>query len=198
MLCGNGGENAFRYSTPFWNAFGGVEMTTVLCTRCQSTCTRYDMFHSLSMPIPAKSELRIEDVLRSFWSPSPLLDQNDVCRPCRGHQTRELRHSVRRWPSVLVLHLKRWEVLQTEGFQMRKNNKHVSFETVLNVGDGRGVHSLRGVIEHTGEVAGGHYTAFCRAQDNLWYFCNDAPALPQLCTTQEVLKAVAYILVYER
>ena len=198
MLSFNGGENALRYSTPFWNAFGGVEMTTVLCTRCQSTSTKYDMFHSLSMPIPAKSDLRIEDVLRSFWCPERLLGDNDVCRHCQGRQTRELRRSVSRWPSVLVLHLKRWEVIRTLGFQMRKNDKHVSFETVLNVGDGCGSHSLRGVIEHTGGVAGGHYTAFCRAQDNLWYFCNDAPALPRRATTEEVLKSVAYILVYER
>ena len=81
---------------------------------------------------------------------------------------------------------------------MTKNTRHVSFETVLNVQDGAGSHSLRDVVVHTGEVGGGHYTAFCRAQDNFWYFCDDAPAFPRRVPTEVVLRSCAYILVYER
>ena len=107
--------------------------------------------------------------------------------------------AVVRWPRVLVLHLKRWEVVPGPVYRLRKNNDAVSFESVLNVGDGGGVYDLRGVVNHSGAAGGGHYTAFVRAQDNFWYFCNDSPPeAPRRVPAATVLASQAYLLVYER
>ena len=151
------------------------------------------------MPIPTRSGVQIEDVLREFWSTAPLNDENDRCDHCGAHRAREQRYTVRRWPPVLLLHLKRWEVVQIfPRYRATKNDTHVSLQTTLDVRDGNGPHSLRGVVVHSGGVGGRHYTAFVRAQDNFWYFCDDGPAVPRRVATDVVLQSCAYMLVYER
>jgi ubiquitin C-terminal hydrolase len=69
-------------------------------------------------------------------------------------------------------------------------------ETLLPL-DADNTYDLRSVIVHHGDAGGGHYTAFVRAQDNLWYHCNDEAA-PRTCSTEQALRAQAYMLVYER
>ena len=64
--------------------------------------------------------------------------------------------------------------------------------------DGAAPYHLRSVIEHHGGTAnGGHYTSYVRAANNLWYYCNDATS-PQPVATEKVLKAQAYVLIYEQ
>ena len=151
------------------------------------------------MPIPTRSGVYLEDVLRNFWSTATLNDDNDRCDHCGAHRAREQRYTVPRWPPVLLLHLKRWEVVQIfPRYRATKNDTHISFQTTLDVRDGNGTHSLRGVVVHSGGVGGGHYTAFVRAQDGLWYFCDDGPAVPRRVATNVVLQSCAYMLVYER
>ena len=50
---------------------------------------------------------------------------------------------------------------------------------------------------HSGSAGGGHYTAFVRAQDNFWYFCDDSHS-PTRRRTGDVLAAEACMLIYER
>jgi ubiquitin C-terminal hydrolase len=56
---------------------------------------------------------------------------------------------------------------------------------------------LRSLVVHSGEVGGGHYTAYIRAQDDSWYFCDDWQP-PRPAHETEVLSAQAYLLFYER
>jgi len=56
---------------------------------------------------------------------------------------------------------------------------------------------LRSLIVHSGGVGGGHYTAYIRAQNGSWYFCDDCQQ-PRPAPEAEVLSAQAYLLFYER
>ena len=104
------------------------------------------------------------------------------------------------WPKVLILSLKRFAIRFEDGEVVTsKVPTDVSFETILLVQHGQPPFHLRGVIEHHGEeAAGGHYTAYVRATDNFWYFCDDRIS-PRGCrvSTDQVLRAQAYVLVYE-
>ncbi|XP_050390725.2 ubiquitin carboxyl-terminal hydrolase 45 [Patella vulgata] len=80
-------------------------------------------------------------------------------------------------PAVLTLHLKRFEQV---GFASRKVNRHVDFPLVLDLapycsslcqgiqpGQRKVLYSLYGVVEHSGRLSGGHYTAFVKVRPNL-------------------------------
>ena len=116
-------------------------------------------------------------------------------------QQREKDVQLVRWPQVLVVHLKRWKVVSMVPFVQRKVPTHISFEAILPVAVGQPPYHLRGVVVHSGVAGGGHYTAYVRAPDNFWYFCDDRKS-PRRVGIQEVLSeyvaANAYLLFYEQ
>ncbi|XP_036098220.1 ubiquitin carboxyl-terminal hydrolase 16 isoform X2 [Molossus molossus] len=133
-------------------------------------------------------------------------------------------------PPVLTLHLKRF---QQAGFNLRKINKHIKFPEILdlapfctakckNVAEDstRVLYSLYGVVEHSGTMRSGHYTAYAKARmanshlSNLvlhgdipqdlemeptqgqWFHISDTHV--QAVPTAQVLSSQAYLLFYER
>ena len=103
-------------------------------------------------------------------------------------------------PPVLVLTLKRFR--QEVRGRTRKLSGHVSFEEELDVGalcDGslQPSYQLRGVVEHSGGLSGGHYVAYVRrAGDQQWHYISDRHVRPVTAAT--VFDAEAYLLFYER
>nr|KAG5701148.1 hypothetical protein BaRGS_002624 [Batillaria attramentaria] len=86
-------------------------------------------------------------------------------------------------PAILTLHLKRFEQV---GYTSRKVNRHVEFPTILDIapycsslcqdvrsGQRRVLYSLYGVVEHSGRLSGGHYTAYVKCFLSLF---------PDICT----------------
>ncbi|KAG8450269.1 hypothetical protein GDO86_002790 [Hymenochirus boettgeri] len=133
-------------------------------------------------------------------------------------------------PPILTLHLKRF---QQNGFNLRKINRHIKFPEVLDLapfctvkckniqqGESMLLYSLYGVIEHSGSMRSGHYTAFVKLRKpNLqlcelvlqgtlpeatekepgkgsWYHVSDSHV--QSVTLSRVLSSQAYLLFYER
>lgn len=133
-------------------------------------------------------------------------------------------------PPVLTLHLKRF---QQAGFNLRKVNRHVKFPEILDLApfctlkcknvaeeNTRVLYSLYGVVEHSGTMRSGHYTAYAKARtanshlSNLvlhgdipqgfeteptkgqWFHVSDTHV--QAVPTTKVLNSQAYLLFYER
>ncbi|XP_076974906.1 ubiquitin carboxyl-terminal hydrolase 16 isoform X2 [Tamandua tetradactyla] len=133
-------------------------------------------------------------------------------------------------PPVLTLHLKRF---QQAGFNLRKVNKHIKFPEILDLApfctlkcknvaeeNTRVLYSLYGVVEHSGTMRSGHYTAYAKARtancqlSNLilhgdipqdfemkstkgqWFHISDTHV--QAVPTSKVLNSQAYLLFYER
>ncbi|XP_062608823.1 ubiquitin carboxyl-terminal hydrolase 16-like [Saccostrea cucullata] len=80
-------------------------------------------------------------------------------------------------PAVLTLHLKRFEQV---GFSSRKVNRHVDFPFVLDLapycsslcqgvrpGQKKILYALYGVVEHSGRLNAGHYTAYVKVRPNI-------------------------------
>jgi len=197
-LARNGGANSDRHSTPFWKAFGGVLWSEVTCHACGHKSAQYEMWHCLSVALPAEP-VTIEHLLSSHWGIEPLRDEDDRCdqRRCLAPRRRSKETRLAQWPNILAIHLKRWRVISMLPFYQEKVPTHVAFENVLPVDTERPPYHLRGVVVHGGVAGGGHYTAFVRAPDNFWYFCNDGRA-PRLAHIEEVLEAEAYMLFYEQ
>ncbi|XP_061858186.1 ubiquitin carboxyl-terminal hydrolase 16 isoform X2 [Colius striatus] len=133
-------------------------------------------------------------------------------------------------PPILTLHLKRF---QQAGFNLRKVNRHIKFPEVLdlapfctvkckNVAEGntKVLYSLYGVVEHSGTMRSGHYTAYAkmRSMNNClsdlvlqgqpppalqsepvkgqWFHISDTHV--QAVSASKVLSSQAYLLFYER
>ncbi|CAN2387596.1 Specifically deubiquitinates 'Lys-120' of histone H2A (H2AK119Ub) [Pristimantis euphronides] len=133
-------------------------------------------------------------------------------------------------PPILTLHLKRF---QQNGFNLQKLNKHIKFPEVIDLApfctvkcknirddDRRVLYSLYGVIEHSGTMRSGHYTAYVKSRTpnpNLselvvrgvlpeasntepakghWYHISDSHV--QAVPLTKVLNSQAYLLFYER
>ncbi|NXJ93682.1 UBP16 hydrolase, partial [Corythaixoides concolor] len=133
-------------------------------------------------------------------------------------------------PPILTLHLKRF---QQAGFNLRKVNRHIKFPEVIdlapfctakckNVAEGttKVLYSLYGVVEHSGTMRSGHYTAYAkmRSMNNhlsdlvlrgqapqaletepvkgQWFHISDTRV--QAVSASKVLSSQAYLLFYER
>ncbi|NXG09042.1 UBP16 hydrolase, partial [Sakesphorus luctuosus] len=133
-------------------------------------------------------------------------------------------------PPILTLHLKRF---QHAGFNLRKVNRHIKFPEVIdlapfcmakckNVAEGntKVLYSLYGVVEHSGTMRSGHYTAYVkmRTMNNhlsdlvlqgqspqaletepvkgQWFHISDTHV--QAVSASKVLSSQAYLLFYER
>ncbi|XP_060990097.1 ubiquitin carboxyl-terminal hydrolase 16 isoform X3 [Dama dama] len=133
-------------------------------------------------------------------------------------------------PPVLTLHFKRF---QQAGFNLRKVNKHIKFPEILDLApfctlkcknvaeeQTRVLYSLYGVVEHSGTMRSGHYTAYAKTRtantylSNLvlhsdipqdfemestkgqWFHISDTHV--QAVPTAKVLSSQAYLLFYER
>ncbi|XP_045051146.2 ubiquitin carboxyl-terminal hydrolase 16 isoform X3 [Desmodus rotundus] len=133
-------------------------------------------------------------------------------------------------PPVLTLHLKRF---QQAGFNLRKINKHIRFPEILDLApfctakcknvaeeSTRVLYSLYGVVEHSGTMRSGHYTAYSKARaantrlSNLvlrgdipqdfevestkgqWFHISDTHV--HTVSADKVLNSQAYLLFYER
>ncbi|XP_065057569.1 ubiquitin carboxyl-terminal hydrolase 16-like isoform X2 [Rhopilema esculentum] len=110
-------------------------------------------------------------------------------------------------PSVLTLHLKRFEQV---GRGLRKVNKHIEFPLQLDLSSFCHVnksvskedlqYNLFGIIEHSGNLHSGHYVACVKTRtiDNKfkWYYVSDS----RVSEIQEeaVLKKQAYVLFYHQ
>jgi len=209
----NNEMNSCRYSTPFWLACGGLQLCTTRCRKCDNVYSQYEVWDSVSMAVPTTAS-NIEQLLINHFGWEYLSAKDDRCSRCKQVQCRDKKMQVVRWPRVLIIHLKRWEVLSVVPFEKKKNHTAVAYETLLNVGSSHPVYHLRGVVVHVGEADSGHYTAFVRTHLNYWYFCDDSQS-PQLVSVTRVLEAAgsrrqdnaaaesrvqgeAYMLIYEQ
>ncbi|NXK30413.1 UBP16 hydrolase, partial [Piprites chloris] len=133
-------------------------------------------------------------------------------------------------PPILTLHLKRF---QHAGFNLQKVNRHIKFPEVIdlapfctakckNVAEGntKVLYSLYGVVEHSGTMRSGHYTAYVKMRTTnnhlsdlvlrgqspqaletepvkgQWFHVSDTHV--QAVSAAKVLSSQAYLLFYER
>ncbi|XP_037311002.2 ubiquitin carboxyl-terminal hydrolase 45 isoform X3 [Pungitius pungitius] len=196
---------------------------------------------------PSSKECSIQSCLHQFTSVELLMGNNKLlCESCTERRQKQLRKStsadkkvekiytsarkqmlISSLPPVITLHLKRFH---QAGMNLRKVNRHVDFPLILdlapfcsascrNLAAGeRVLYSLYGIVEHSGSMRGGHYTAYVKVrtpqrkaeqlQRNLsgareagssfqgqWVYISDTTV--QSVPESRVLNSQAYLLFYE-
>ncbi|XP_056900124.1 ubiquitin carboxyl-terminal hydrolase 45 isoform X1 [Takifugu flavidus] len=197
--------------------------------------------------IPSSKECSIQSCLHQFTSVELLMGNNKLlCENCTERRQKHLHKSasadkkgekmytsarkqmlISSLPPVIILHLKRFH---QAGMNFRKVNRHVDFPLILdmapfcsalckNLAAGeRVLYSLYGIVEHSGSMRVGHYTAYVKVRPpqrkteqhhkNLsgakdggsvsqgqWVYISDTTV--QMVPESRVLNSQAYLLFYE-
>ncbi|XP_055083697.1 ubiquitin carboxyl-terminal hydrolase 45 isoform X1 [Periophthalmus magnuspinnatus] len=195
---------------------------------------------------PSSKECSVQSCLHQFTSVELLMGNNKLlCESCTERRQKQLRKTgpsdkkvekvytsarkqmlISSLPPVITLHLKRFH---QAGMNLRKVNRHVDFPLILdlapfcsasskNLAAGeRVLYSLYGIVEHSGSMRGGHYTAYVKVRTpqkktehhrNLsgaresssssqgqWVYVSDTTV--QTVPESRVLNSQAYLLFYE-
>uniref|UniRef100_A0A3B5LH10 Ubiquitin carboxyl-terminal hydrolase n=1 Tax=Xiphophorus couchianus TaxID=32473 RepID=A0A3B5LH10_9TELE len=181
---------------------------------------------------PEKQECSVQSCLFQFTEVETLTQNNSLlCVACtkrhkKGSKKNIYTDALKQMlisspPSVLTLHMKRF---QQNGYSICKVNRHVQFPLILDLapycsakckniyeGDTQILYSLYGVVEHSGTMRSGHYTAYVKARpDSLksssneqiisenrsWFHISDTSVQP--VSESKVQSCQAYLLFYER
>ncbi|KAK2846719.1 hypothetical protein Q5P01_009718 [Channa striata] len=148
-------------------------------------------FHTLATRLPPeKQECSVQSSLFQFTEVEILTQNNSLlCVTCTKKQqskdkaggskkniyTDALKQMlISSPPPVLTLHLKRF---QQNGYSICKVNRHVQFPLILDLapfcavncknvteGDAQILYSLYGIVEHSGTMRSGHYTAYVKVR----------------------------------
>uniref|UniRef100_A0A6Q2WU33 Ubiquitin carboxyl-terminal hydrolase n=1 Tax=Esox lucius TaxID=8010 RepID=A0A6Q2WU33_ESOLU len=190
---------------------------------------------------PCSKECSVQSCLHQFTSVELLMGNNKLlCESCTERRQKQLRKSSSKktekvytsarkqmlisiLPPVVTLHLKRFH---QAGMNVRKVNRHVDFPLILDLapfcsascknlaaGD-RVLYSLYGIVEHSGSMRGGHYTAYVKVRSpqrrveqsqrpreasstaqGQWVYVSDTNV--QAVPESRVLNSQAYLLFYE-
>ncbi|KAI8831707.1 hypothetical protein BC829DRAFT_449264 [Chytridium lagenaria] len=180
--------------------FQGQLKSRLTCLTCGKSSNTFSPFMYLSVPIPTGSKVDITDCVRAFIAPERMEADNAwFCPRCKTRRDTIKETFVVRFPSILIVHLKRFGGSLGE----TKIRTDVEYPILgLDLGfckgtDGGGVARWRSIIfmEFCGTLTSGHYTARMRHGRD-WYYFDDAVVNP--CARESLKSEHAYALFYAR
>ncbi|MBN3286854.1 UBP16 hydrolase, partial [Polyodon spathula] len=177
---------------------------------------------------PGKQESSTQSCLYQFTQKEKLTGTNRLrCDKKCVYTDAQKQMLISMAPPVLTLHLKRF---QQVGYSTCKVNKQVQFPQILDLapfctvncknvaGDKRVLYGLYGIVEHSGTMRSGHYTAYVKVKSNChlsehlngmtpqvseaeslkgsWFHISDSSV--QAVPESKVQNSQAYLLFYER
>ena len=125
---------------------------------------------SENFPIIDKEEnyQSIKDCWDLFFT-EEVLEEPPYCSKCRSFEKTTKKYSMNKFPYVLTLALKRFKFNQSGYFKLKQM---ITYPIELELENKK--YELYGVINHYGEVNGGHYTAIIKNRAKEWIMCNDS------------------------
>ncbi|GAB5585637.1 hypothetical protein Unana1_00537 [Umbelopsis nana] len=180
--------------------FGGYLQSQIECLRCKSVTKSFEAFLDLSVDIHnGKSVVRAMDEFTNFHQMKE--DNKYHCESCDDKVAARKRLSIYKAPRTLTVHLKRFSF---KNGHINKIDKMVTYKEQLDIRpymtDGQqqnvqGMYNLVAMVVHSGTTThSGHYVAYVKSSNGMWYCMNDASV--QQVSTQTVLNQKAYILFY--
>lgn len=184
--------------------FEGIFMSTLTCTFCRGQSNTFEVFNCLSLPIPSETRCHVRDCLSHFSNPERI-DAAWECPRCKLKREAEKKIVICKLPRILIIHLKRFSL---DGRWRQKLQTAVDFplcdlnveytnvlpQSAYETSPPKGTYNLRAVVNHYGHLDGGHYTAFCKLENQRWYTFDDSNVYEM--KESDVCTQAAYILFY--
>ncbi|ORZ32200.1 hypothetical protein BCR44DRAFT_1440664 [Catenaria anguillulae PL171] len=198
-------DYASRHTTLLHQIMGGWSQSEVRCPKCPYSSKTFTLDLSTPLEIPAGVD-SLDKALHKYTSPETLCTGNEwKCDGCKRRVNASKRITFHQAPAVLTLQLKRFAYSPRGG--RVKINKPVAFAGELDLSPymshglagakatgKRVTYGLQAVIVHQGSAHGGHYYAYIKAANGVWFEMNDESV--RQVSVQTVLQANAYVLMY--
>ncbi|NXT52121.1 UBP50 hydrolase, partial [Pluvianellus socialis] len=160
--------------------FEGQLSYEITCLKCQTTTERPESFTVLSLPIPSKSACSLQDCLKCFFQQDTLTWNNQIhCSWCRTKQDAVVKGIITKAPQVIIFHLKRFEWQDKHKGKLLTDICYPLSSLDLSPYTSPpfrrdAEYSLCAVVNHSGFLDDGHYTAFCKhSVTTNWYSFDD-------------------------
>ncbi|XP_075818180.1 ubiquitin carboxyl-terminal hydrolase 50 isoform X2 [Microtus pennsylvanicus] len=142
-----------------------------------------------------------KDCLQCFFQQDTLTWNNQIhCSFCESKQETAVRATISKAPKIIVFHLKRFDI---QGTVKRKLRTEILYPLtnldltpyICPIFRKHPKYNLCAVVNHFGDLDGGHYTAFCKnSVTQAWYSFDDT-RVSEIPDTS-VQTATAYLLFY--
>ena len=171
------------------------------CPDCPNVSIVYNpiCYYILPIPMIRDREITLDDCFKKFTE-NEILDNNNkwYCEKCNMKKNASKRVLLWSTPKILIICLKRF-----------KNNKKItnkiSFpkegldlkEYCIGYDKHDSKYELYGICNHTGNLYGGHYYAYCKNINSKWYEYNDE-RVREMNQNESVVTNNAYCLFYRK
>jgi ubiquitin carboxyl-terminal hydrolase 8 len=146
---------------------------------------KYEPHFMIELSIPLVDTITIEDCIQ-FTFQEELLDTLWYDEKTNEKKQLLKRTSISYYPTILVIHLKRW-------IHLKKNKQVVHFNEILQLENNK--YELFGIINHEGNIFGGHYFSYIKK--NKWFLFNDT----NISQVQDIVNIISdqnYCLFYRK
>ncbi|NXI69671.1 UBP50 hydrolase, partial [Anseranas semipalmata] len=181
--------------------FEGQLSYDITCLECKTTTDKPEIFTVLSLPIPSESTCSLQDCLKCFFQQDKLTWNNQIhCSWCGTKQDAAVKATIAKAPQIVIFHLKRFE---WQGNYKKKLLTDICYPlSNLDLSPysyplfhKNSEYSLCAVVNHSGLLDGGHYTAFCKhSVTKNWYSFDDSQITK--IPNSSVQTEAAYLLFY--
>lgn len=191
--------------------FTGQLLSKVICGTCSTESIAFDNTWDFCLNFSYGDGGDVVKMLENFLKEESL-SHDYYCTKCKGKHfqhsaPRDCRRKfdLYRLPQILVLQIKRFSYGK---FSKSKLNNRIRAPTTLNlsrVASSSSHHSVKsphyelvGVVNHSGEINFGHYTADCRNPSNgKWYHFNDS-SVSETRMGESIDSSSPYLLFYAK
>lgn len=167
----------------------GMTCSRVTCCKCKNVSDTYEPFTYLFL----ETEPTVEKALL-YFTKEETISAEYLCEKCNRRTDIKKHMFIVHPPEYLILQIKRFQYLPYP----KKLSYNVRFGMNLSLEDcsmESARYELISVAEHSGSMKSGHYIAYGK-RNNRWYLFDDSDCSE--ASVSEVLKAQAYLLVYQR
>jgi ubiquitin C-terminal hydrolase len=171
--------------------FNGLITKNITCNNCKNKTNKIEIFKGLEFGINQVDNLN--NAIENYFEPENLTDYK--CEKCQKNLCIK-KYNLLTTPKYLFIYFKKYTN------RLLKINKNIKFEKYisflpyfLNNTKKKNFYKLKGIINHSGNIYGGHYTSNVKINDK-WYNCDDTRIneIPE----QNINNQLAYLLLYEK
>jgi len=144
----------------------------------------------------SKDALSVTECIKGFCVPETLSEEDPwFCSVCKLHKRASKKMDLWKLPEIFILHLKRFSYSKT---WREKIDSYVDFPlTSLTIEGHDEIYDLYAVSNHTGDMSGGHYTAYVKNLVNGKWYCHDDQRVSPI-EESTIKSTMAYVLFYLR
>jgi ubiquitin C-terminal hydrolase len=196
-------KNTFsKEYSEIWNLFYAVHVSEIISMENNNIISRKpEPFFMLDLPIPQNhTSPSLLDCFDLYLQGEILEGENAFYNEKTNKKERVVKR-LRFWslPKIMVIDLKRFNTRQ------QKNQVFVDFpltdldltQYVIGYRSASYIYDLYAVCNHSGNVMGGHYTAFVKNANEKWYLFNDT-SVAEVPINQSIVSPKAYCLFYRK